>query len=100
MQRSEKLQASCYFIFAGEKSADIYGASLIEQLRKKDPHSTFFGVGGPLMRQNGIELIIPMEEFSVMGFSDVLKALPRLIINFYKLKKTILQKAPNAAIFI
>ena len=41
-----------------------------------------------------------MEEFQVMGFSDVLKALPRLWKHFYSLRNRILAEQPDAVILI
>ena len=88
------------FIFAGEASGDLYGAKLIEQLRKEIPQAEFFGVGGPKMRLAGLELLYPMERFRVMGFSDVLKALPMLIRSMLHLKKVIMQRRPQLCLFI
>jgi len=60
----------------------------------------FEGVGGPRMRGCGLETLLPMEKFAVMGLSDVLKSLPSLIRNFYKVKKAILKNNPSHVILI
>lgn len=88
------------FIFAGEASGDLYGAKLIEQLKKELPQAQFFGVGGPKMREANLELLYPMERFRVMGFSDVIKALPTLIRSMLHLKKVIMQRKPQLCLFI
>ncbi len=87
------------FIFAGETSADLYSAMLLVELKQKLTHTHFWGVGGPSSK-GLIECVLPMEKFQVMGLSDVLKALPRLISSFYKLKKEILRKKPEMCIII
>jgi len=88
------------FIFAGEMSADLHGEELILTLLKKNPSLKIFGVGGPRMRQTGMESILSMESFQVMGFIDVVAALPKLLRHFFFLRKMILQRKPAAALFI
>ncbi len=87
------------FIFAGETSADLYAAMLLVELEKQLPIYHFWGVGGP---SSGylLECILPMEKFQVMGISDVLKALPRLIRSFCKIKKEILKRNPEMVLII
>lgn len=88
------------FLFAGEPSGDLHGSHLLSALKKKLPHHTFYGVGGPLMRGEGIECLLAMEQFAVMGFSDVLRALPKLVKQFYQVRNAILKQNPEAVIFI
>ena len=87
------------FICAGETSADLYAAMLLVELQKTLPDVHFWGVGGPSSR-GLMECLIPMEQFQVMGLSDVLKALPRLISNFYKITRSILERSPKMVIII
>jgi lipid-A-disaccharide synthase len=89
-----------FFVFAGELSADNHGARLISALKKRNPHCEFSGVSGPEMRAQQVKAILQMEDFSVMGFSDVLKSLPRLWKQFRQIKNTILKENPNVVIFI
>lgn len=84
------------FIFAGEPSGDLHAAHLIKAL----PEYHFSGVAGPSMRAKGIENILPMEKFAVMGFSDVLKALPSLYKQFYIVRDHILKTQPCGVIFV
>ncbi len=64
------------------------------------PAVSVMGVGGPRMRAAGMECIMPMEKFQVMGFSAVIGALPKLMRQFYFLKKTILEKNPKVVVLI
>jgi lipid-A-disaccharide synthase len=89
-----------FFVFAGELSADNHGARLISALKKKDPHLEFCGVAGPEMRSQQVNAILQMEDFSVMGFSDVLRSLPRLWKQFRQIRNYILKENPNVVIFI
>ncbi len=88
------------FIFAGEKSGDLHGENLLKNLKALTPSLKCVGVGGPLMRAQGLECILPMEEFQVMGFVDVFLSLPKLIRQFYFVAKQILEINPKAVVFI
>lgn len=89
-----------FFIFAGEASGDLHGSRLMQALKQRDSTCSFIGVGGPAMRKAGLSTLLNMEEFQVMGFTDVIKALPRLWKQFRFLSKSILECNPPAIILI
>ncbi len=64
------------FISCGEASGDRYGAALAAALRSLSPEVRISGMGGPEMAKAGVEIIQSYEDVSVMGFSEVFKALP------------------------
>ena len=88
------------FVFAGEKSADLHGEKLLLALRSQNPDLKIFGVGGPKMRSAGMDCILPMEDFQVMGFIDVFCALPKLYRQFYLVADEIQRLNPKAVITI
>ncbi len=90
--------SSDLFIFAGEASGDLLGAELLKVL----PSNKFkpIGVGGPKMRAAGFQCIAKMEEFRVMGFIDVFFALPKLIAQFFRIRRSILEINPKIVLFI
>lgn len=92
--------SSDLFIFVGEKSADLHGEKILQALKQLDPTLHISGVAGPRMRKVGIEWILPMEDFQVMGFIDVFLALPKLIRQFYFVADQILASHPKAVLFI
>ncbi|HRW58398.1 MAG TPA: lipid-A-disaccharide synthase [Chlamydiales bacterium] len=89
-----------YFIFAGEKSADVLGAHLIDEILKKNPKAKILAVAGSEMRRKKIHELFSMEKFQVMGFIHIIKALPKILFYFWKIKKTLLQTPIQKAIFI
>lgn len=95
-----KRQKESLFIFAGEQSGDLHGSHLIHALKKQGSDVDFEGVGGPRMRNQGTKCILNMEDFEVMGLSDVLWALPKLYKQFYKVLDHILKTSPKATILI
>lgn len=88
------------FISTGELSGDLHGARLIEELLLAQPHLKIGAIAGPKMRQFPIREFFPMEKLQVMGFIDVLLALPKLIRYFYAIRKILLDLSPKAVVFI
>ena len=70
------------FLIAGEPSGDRLGAALMAGLKSLAPEVEFAGIGGPLMQEQGLKSLFPMDELSVMGIAEVLpkyRALKRRI---------------------
>jgi lipid-A-disaccharide synthase len=62
-------------IVAGEASGDRYGAGLMEAVHRLAPGVTFRGIGGPAMREAGLDPLLDAERIAVMGFFEVLGSL-------------------------
>jgi len=75
-------------LIAGEDSGDLLGADLIDGLRRLHPGCEILAVAGPRMREKGLELLHPSEDFAVMGLTEVLRHLPRLL----RLRRKILRR--------
>lgn len=88
------------FLFAGEPSGDLHGSHLMKALKSRLPDVRFTGVGGPLMRAEGLECLFPSEEFEMMGFTAVLKQFPKLWKRFHIVRDQILNSHPDALICI
>jgi lipid-A-disaccharide synthase len=66
-------------IVAGESSGDTLGAALIAALRTVAPEVKCFGVAGPKMIAAGCEAWASSDELAMMGFTEPLMHLPRLL---------------------
>ena len=57
---------------AGEPSGDLHGSALLKAIKKIDPDIRFTGIGGDMMKNQGMELFFHMDKLSVMGFTEVI----------------------------
>ena len=62
-----------YFIIAAEESAEIYGARLVKEIKKKDDYATFEGIGGDRMQKEGVKLMYQAHELALIGVVDIFK---------------------------
>ncbi|MDK9719480.1 MAG: lipid-A-disaccharide synthase [Trichlorobacter sp.] len=87
-------------IVAGEASGDIYGAGLVRAVHAADPAFSFFGIGGPRMREAGCETLVDSADMAVVGLVEVLKHFNVIAAAFLKLKKILLETPPDLLILI
>jgi lipid-A-disaccharide synthase len=67
-------------VIAGEVSGDLLGADLIAALRQRHPGPIeLVGVGGEALQAQGLHSLFDFSELSIMGITQVLSKLPRLI---------------------
>ena len=64
-------------ISAGEASGDMYAARLAKALRAR-VDVQLYGMGGPRMREAGVELLADCAEVSLVGIVEIAKKLPAL----------------------
>jgi lipid-A-disaccharide synthase len=76
------------FISAGESSGDMYAARLATALRARTDVQ-LFGMGGPRMREAGVEIVADCAEVSVLGILEVARKLPALL----RVKRRLLAEA-------
>jgi len=87
-------------LVAGEASGDLLGAGLIAELRKRYPDAKFAGIGGDAMRGAGMDTWFDATELAVMGLSEVLRHLPRLLRLRRSLRERVLAWKPDVFIGI
>jgi lipid-A-disaccharide synthase len=88
------------FISAGEASGEHYAVQLIPAIRKLAPDAEFFGLGGQRMEALGFRRIVRAEDVAVMGITEIIRHIPRIYGEYRKLKTSIANERPDAAILI
>jgi lipid-A-disaccharide synthase len=103
-QRWVNFMSPNLFISAGEASGEHYGALLItaiqRRLAQKGATAKLFGMGGPRMVAAGLEQIVRAEDMAVMGVTEVALHLPRIYREYRKLRQSIRNRRPDAAVLI
>src|ERR1700721_611036 len=86
-------------ISAGEASSDMYAARLAAALRERTG-AQFFGMGGPRMREAGVELLADYHEVAVVGIAEVLHKIPTVIGVQNRLKREALRRHAALTILV
>lgn len=87
-------------IVAGEPSGDLHGSYLVENIKRTVPKVSFFGLGGFLMKEAGVEIIYDITEKSIIGFVEAIKVIPKVLRIYRRLKKLTLEQYPDLLILI
>ena len=85
-------------VSAGEASGDRYAAGVVSALRRALPDASYFGCGGPRMREAGVEAVVRTEDLSVVGLFEVLRHIPRIHGLYRKLVDAAARLRPDLAI--
>src|ERR1051325_6441696 len=88
------------FFSVGEPSGDIHGANLIRCLQELRPDVECVGFGGDNMAKAGAQLLFPLTQLAVMGFTQVLSILPQAISLISKADRYFRHHRPDAVVLI
>jgi lipid-A-disaccharide synthase len=88
------------FLSAGEASGDHYGAELITALRAVLPQARFTGLGGAAMEAAGQQRVIRAEDVAVMGITEILAHIPKILRSYNTLVQSIKKQKPDIAVLI
>lgn len=105
------MNALSIMIVAGEPSGDMLGAELVKALRAEcrafadgtagtffEPR--FFGAGGALMREAGVETVVDMTSHSVIGLAEALRKLQTYRGFFNQLVSLALERHPDLIVCV
>ncbi|MDP3428100.1 MAG: lipid-A-disaccharide synthase [Humidesulfovibrio sp.] len=88
------------WISAGEASGDIHAASLLGELRALEPGIIAVGMGGPALTKAGCDVRFPMRLISLVGLTEVLSGLPRILRVLCEVNRAVMEAKPRALILI
>ncbi len=90
-------------VIAGEPSGDALAADLIKALRQARPgqiRSRVFGLGGPKLAAQGVELIEDMTQKTVFGFFEALRQYRHFKAIFDRAVHRAIQRQPDLIILV
>lgn len=83
-------------VLAGERSGDQLGAALIDVLQP----TSALGVVGPVLASRGVRALGSVDELSVVGLTDAVRELPRLIALHRRVLAGLLAERPDRVVTI
>jgi len=66
-------------VVAGEASGDLHAARLVDAFREHDPSIRVLAIGGEKLRAAGATIVRPLDELNVVGLTEVVAHLPRIL---------------------
>lgn len=87
-------------MIAGEASGDAHGAHLIRALHRQHGSVRVWGMGGRAMRAAGAQIVVDADRLAVVGITEVVAKVPRLIKAASRLKKLMADTVPDLLILI
>lgn len=88
-------------VIAGEVSGDLLGGDLVAALRRQMPNDiALVGVGGEALQSQGLVSLFDYSELSIMGFSQVLAKLPKLLRRIRQTAAAIIEAKPDLLVII
>jgi lipid-A-disaccharide synthase len=89
------------FFVAAEESGDRLGGALMRALRQRaSVPLRFSGVGGRDMTAAGLDSLLPVDDFSIIGFMDIPRRLPRILKHLRLTVRAVLERRPHALVII
>jgi lipid-A-disaccharide synthase len=83
-----------------EPSGDMHGAALVKACAELYPQIKFFGLGGEEMARAGVEIRANISQVAVMGFSEILGSLRRILKVRSMMAETLIKERPAALVLI
>jgi lipid-A-disaccharide synthase len=87
-------------VVTGEASGDQHAARVVAELSRRRSDLRFFGMGGPQLAAEGVELLYGAHEISVMGFTEVLPRLRRILTILRGLEQAAVRRHAAAALLV
>lgn len=87
-------------IIAGEASGDLHGSRLVSSIRSRSPGCHFFGMGGPEMKKQDVDILFDSSRIAVVGVVEILTHLKDIISAQKKLRQRMTIEKPDLLIII
>lgn len=88
------------FLIAGEPSGDLQASLLVKELKAINKNIQFYGLGGQLMRNEGVKIYYDLASEAVVGFAEVIKKINFFRKLFKDIFENIRQENPDFVIFV
>ena len=98
---SQNNQKKKIYLIAGEPSGDLLGSRLMKAMKAKYGNEVlFYGVGGETMEAEGLKSLFDISDLAVMGLSEVIPSIPKILGLIKQTVKNIEEIKPDVVITI
>lgn len=87
-------------IVAGEPSGDLHASNLVYDLKRLKPDLEFFGLGGALMQEAGVNISFDISKLALVGLVEVLKKIFLIGKVYRELLQKVDSERPDLAILV
>ncbi|MCC6397723.1 MAG: lipid-A-disaccharide synthase [Bacteroidetes bacterium] len=87
-------------VIAGEASGDLHGSGVVRELKLRAPGIEVFGMGGDMLRKEGMEVLVDFRTMAFMGFVEVAQNLRTVLKTERILKDALDARKPDAVLLI
>jgi lipid-A-disaccharide synthase len=85
---------------AGDASGDLHAADFVHTFRQRHPEARFVGLGGPAMREAGVELVAEQRELAIGGLFELLGSLSRVARVWRELGRALSRHRPDLVVLV
>lgn len=85
---------------AGEASGDLHAAKLVNDIKKDIPNTYFCGMGGNLMHDAGVDILIDSKDMSIIGGIEILTHSLKIIKAMRTMKNALKTKKISLVILV
>ncbi len=87
-------------VLTGEPSGDVHAGRLIEEIKKRSDRIYFSGIGGPILKKQGVALFYDIEKLSAMGITEVFMQFTHIKKAFDLFRKKLKHHMPDLIILV
>ncbi len=85
---------------AGDASGDLHAADFVRSFRERHPGARFVGLGGPAMREAGVELVADQRALAVGGLVELAGSLTRVVGAWRRLTAALARCRPDLVVLV
>jgi lipid-A-disaccharide synthase len=85
---------------AGDQSGEAHAAALAGALRARLPGLRLVGLGGPMMRAAGVEIVVDQRELAVGGIFELIPELLRIVGAWRRLSRALIEVRPELVVLV
>jgi lipid-A-disaccharide synthase len=94
------MESRLTLIVAGEASADLHGSNLVRAMKNLDSQLAFWGIGGRMMEEAGVKILVPSSDMAVVGLTEVFSRWRTIFKAYFQLKSILKHRRPDLVILI